>query len=78
MNYPWFKREGPFFIPQSMVGWVIIAAFVAFAVYLFISIDSHSHSVSDTLLNFAFNLLILSLLYSLVAFLFSGFLRKKK
>jgi len=71
MKFPWFKRAGMFFIPISLIGWLLVAAAIAFAVYVFRDIDSRSHSVSDTLINFVFNLLIIIAVYSLIAFLSS-------
>jgi len=71
MNLPWFKRIGIFFIPTSIIGWLILLGGLICAVYVFIGIDSRSHSVSDTLINFVFNLLIISALYSLIAYLTS-------
>ncbi len=71
MNLPWFKRIGILFIPISIVGWIILMAGLAYAVYVFIDIDSRSHSVSDTLINFVYNLLIIGAVYSLIAFLTS-------
>jgi len=71
MNLPWFKRIGIFFIPTSVIGWLMLLGGLAYAVYVFIDIDSRSHSVSDTLINFVFNLLIISAVYSLIAFLTS-------
>jgi len=71
MNLPWFKRIGIFFIPITIMGWLLLVAGIAYAVYLFIDIDSRSHSVSDTLINFVFNLFVLWVVYSLGAFLTS-------
>lgn len=71
MNLPWFKRIGIFFIPTTIIGWLMLLAGVAYAVYVFIDIDSRSHSISDTLINFLFNLLIIGAVYSLIAFLTS-------
>jgi hypothetical protein len=68
MKLNWFRREGIFFLPTSIVGWVILLAGIAFAVYSFIDIDSRSHSVSDTLINFVFMLLIIGAVYSLIAY----------
>jgi hypothetical protein len=68
MNFPWFKRIGIFFLPKTFIGWIILLAGITYAVYLFIDIDSRSHSVSDTLMNFVFNLFIISIIYSLIAF----------
>lgn len=71
MNLPWFKRIGIIFIPKNFIGWIIMLAGIAYAVYTFIDIDSRSHSVSDTLINFIFNLLIIGAVYTLIAFLTS-------
>jgi len=71
MELNWFKRNGIFFIPTSLAGWIILLAGVAYAVYTFIDIDSRSHSASDTLINFVFRLLIIIAVYSLVAYLTS-------
>jgi hypothetical protein len=68
MNFPWFKRTGIFFVPVSIAGWLILIAGLAFAVYSFMDIDSRSHSSSDTLMNFAFMLLIIGAVYSLIAY----------
>lgn len=71
MNFPWFKRTGLLFIPVTAVGWLLMIAGVGFAVYSFIDIDSRSHSVSDTLMNFVFRLLIITAIYSFIAYLTS-------
>jgi len=68
MKLHWFTRKGIFFFPASIVGWLIAAATVAYAIYLFIDIDSRSHSASDTLINWVFNLLIVGVVYSIVGF----------
>ena len=49
MNYPWFKKYGWFFLPVSPAGWVVTILFVIFCIHIFIAVDVHSHSVSDTL-----------------------------
>lgn len=71
MNLPWFKRIGILFIPVSIIGWLILLGGIAYAVYAFIDIDGRSHSVSDTLINFVINLLIIAAVYSLIAYLTS-------
>ena len=68
MNFNWFTRKGIFFLPASLPGWIIFGAAASYAVYLFIDIDSHSHSVSDTLINWVFNCLIVGVVYSLIGF----------
>jgi hypothetical protein len=68
MNFPWFKRIGIFFIPATFIGWIILFFGIVFAVYSFLDIDGRSHSVSDTLMNFVFMLLIIGAVYSLIAY----------
>ena len=64
----WFVRKGFFFFPVSIVGWLILLAAFVFCVYSFIDIDSRSHSASDTLINFFFIALIVTVVYSVIAF----------
>jgi len=68
MNIKWFIRKGIFFFPVSLIGWLIAIAALGYCVYLFIDIDSRSHSVSDTLMNFVFNALLVLVAYSIIAF----------
>jgi hypothetical protein len=68
MNIKWFVRKGILFFPDSLVGWLLAIAAIAYCVYLFIDIDSRSHSVSDTLINFVFNALLVAVVYSIIAF----------
>jgi len=72
MKLRWFRRHALVFVPASVVGWTILLAALTYAVYVFIDIDRRSHSVSDTLINFVFNLLLIGLVYSLIAFFTSG------
>ncbi|MCX6257849.1 MAG: hypothetical protein NTW49_08150 [Bacteroidia bacterium] len=69
MKRSWFKRTGIFYIPASLAGWIILFTGVVCAIYSFIDIDSSSHSVSDTLINFVYHLLIIVAVYSSIAFL---------
>ena len=71
MNLPWFKRKGIFYIPKSIIGWILLLGGLIYAVYTFIDIDSRSHSESDTLINFVFNLIIIGAVYSLIGYLTS-------
>jgi hypothetical protein len=71
MNIKWFVRKGILFFPVSIVGWLIAIIAIGYYVYLFIDIDSRSHSVSDTLINFVFNALLVAVAYSIIAFLTS-------
>jgi hypothetical protein len=68
MNMKWFVRKGILFFPVSIIGWLIAIMAIGYCVYLFIDIDSRSHSVSDTLINFVFNALLVAVVYSLIAF----------
>jgi len=45
----WFKRVGWFHVPASPAGAVLFLAAAAFCVNVFVAIDRHSHSASDTL-----------------------------
>ena len=69
MKFGWFTRKGFLFVPSSIIGWLILLAAIVCAVYVFIDIDSRSHSVSDTLINFVFNCLIIGAIYSSIGFL---------
>jgi membrane protein DedA with SNARE-associated domain len=71
MKLNWFKRNGIVFLPISIIGWIILLIGFIYSIYTFIDIDSRSHSVSDTLINFVFKLLIIIAVYSLIAYLTS-------
>jgi len=45
----WFKEWGWIYLPIAWPGWVAVAATVLFSVQVFIAVDRHSHSASDTL-----------------------------
>jgi hypothetical protein len=68
MNIKWFVRKGILFFPVSLIGWLIAIAAIGYCVYLFIDIDSRSHSVSDTLINFVFNAVLVAVVYTITAF----------
>lgn len=68
MKLNWFTRKGIIYWPASIVGWIILVLAAAYAVYTFIDIDGRSHSVSDVMINFVFNLLIIGLLYSIIGY----------
>jgi hypothetical protein len=78
MKPQWFKRKGIFFIPKSLIGWAIMLIGIIFAIYVFIDIDSRSHSASDTLRPFFIILLIIGVVYTLIAFLTSSESADKK
>ena len=44
----WFRPIGPWFVPVSLMGWLISGLILAFCVQVFVFVDSRSHSVSDT------------------------------
>ena len=71
MKLSWFKPKGIFFVPVTFVGWVILIATLVYTIYTFRDIDSRSHSASDTLMNFAFHLLIIAAVYTVIAMLTS-------
>ncbi|MES2216284.1 MAG: DHH family phosphoesterase [Patescibacteria group bacterium] len=54
-KYPWFKAKkyGLGWYPASWQGWLVLLLYLAMVVPLFIAVDSHSHSNSDTLINFS-------------------------
>jgi hypothetical protein len=68
MKLNWFTRKGLIYWPASIFGWIILVIAVICAIYTFIDIDGRSHSVSDTLINFVFNLLIIGVVYSIIAY----------
>jgi len=64
-----FRRNGLFFKPTSLLGWLILAAAIAYAVVVFIELDHRAHSVSDLMINFVFSCMIIGAVYSLIAYL---------
>lgn len=49
MKDAWFKRFGWFYLPVSVPGAIIALAALGFCAQVFLAVDRHSHSVSDTL-----------------------------
>jgi hypothetical protein len=49
MKANWFKKTGWIFIPVSVAGFLISLALIIFCITVFVAVDRHSHSVSDTL-----------------------------
>jgi hypothetical protein len=49
MNVQWFTRRGWFAVPSSLAGAILTILTIAFWVQVFVAVDRHSHSVSDTL-----------------------------
>jgi hypothetical protein len=48
-NHGWFRRLGWFYFPVSVPGAVLCVLAFIFCVQVFVAVDRHSHSVSDTL-----------------------------
>jgi len=68
MKLNWFIRKGIIYWPASAVGWIVLIITIAYAIYTFIDIDKRSHSGSDTMINFVFNLLIIGLVYTTIGY----------
>ncbi len=49
MKDVWFRRFGWVHLPASIPGAIVVVAAAAFCINVFLVIDRHSHSVSDTL-----------------------------
>jgi hypothetical protein len=49
MRLNWFKQRGWLYVPASVPGFAIFLATLGFCVSVFLAVDRHSHSVSDTL-----------------------------
>ncbi len=71
MKYIWFKRKGIFILPSTFTGWIIAGIAIFYSVYVFLDIDSRSHSVSDTLMNWVLNVLIVAVIYYVLGYMFS-------
>jgi membrane protein DedA with SNARE-associated domain len=78
MKLPCFKQIGILYVPQNLIGWIIMSAGIVYAVFSFVDIDSRSHSASDTLRPFFINLLIIFAVYTLIAFIINSILKTKK
>ena len=49
MNNVWFSRLGWIYRPVTWQGFLVSSLALGFCVQVFLAIDRHSHSVSDTL-----------------------------
>lgn len=49
MKNIWFRRLGWIYRPVSWQGVILVLLALAFCVQVFLAVDRHSHSVSDTL-----------------------------
>lgn len=68
MKLNWFTRKGIVYMPVSKAGWLIIAASIVYAVYIFARISNRSHSLSNTSLNVVFNTLLIGMVYTVIAY----------
>jgi hypothetical protein len=48
MKNPWFHQWGWIYRPISWQGLLVTVLIVVFCVQVFVAVDRHSHSVSDT------------------------------
>ena len=46
----WFRELGLLYVPVSAAGFLVTLLAAIFCVWIFIAVDSRSHSVSDTLI----------------------------
>jgi hypothetical protein len=49
MKTGWFKPWGWIYRPLTWQGWIALALTALFRVQVFVAVDRHSHSASDTL-----------------------------
>lgn len=49
MKHIWFKAWGWIYRPTSWQGLLLVVVALVFCVQVFVAVDRHSHSVSDTL-----------------------------
>jgi hypothetical protein len=49
MNISWFRNWGWIYRPVTIAGWLIVALCLVFCGQVFLAVDQHSHSVSDSM-----------------------------
>lgn len=49
MKAKWFRRFGWFYVPVSVPGAIVCVLATLFCLTVFLAVDRHSHSASDTL-----------------------------
>lgn len=72
VSKPWFraKKYGwGWGLPLTWQGWAVLAVYLGFIVYDFQRIDSHSHSGSDTLINFVPEVILASIILVIICYL---------
>ena len=78
MSAPLFNRTGMIFWPRHFFSCLLLLCFLGYAIWSFIDIDRRSHSVSDTLINWVFNVVIAAIAYTIIAFLLQVFIKPKQ
>jgi len=70
MKKPWFKAKiyGWGWYPASWQGWLIVLIYIVLVSTFFSNYDAHSHSVSDTLINFVPTAIILTALLIFICY----------
>jgi hypothetical protein len=70
MKKVWFKKKsfGWGWYPVSWEGWLVTLGFAFLAVWNFYRIDSKSHSVSDTLINFIPETILLTIILVFICY----------
>jgi len=48
MKAIWFKKSGWLYYPTSIIGMILYLFVLIFCITVFLAVDRHSHSVSDT------------------------------
>jgi len=67
MGNPWFQPLGWVHRPIAWPGYAIASACAVFCLSVFVAVDRHSHSVSDTLYGIAPSFIAAFLLFEWVA-----------
>ena len=49
MRHAWFEKFAWFYKPTAWPGWLALILTLIFCVHVFVAVDRHSHSASDTL-----------------------------
>ncbi len=67
----WFKakRYGYGWYPSTWQGWFVMFVYIALLLYMFRNIDVVQHSGSDTLINFAPRVIVLTIVLLIVCYL---------
>lgn len=52
MKDRWFLKIGWFYAPLNTAGWLVTLAALVCCVWMFFIIDQHTHSVTETFINY--------------------------